>query len=265
MRQGAILVSEYAIRFSELSRHSPTFVSTVKDRVCRFIEGLNYDIRFSMARELETNTPFQQVVEIARRLEGMRGQDRKDREAKRPRGTRGFSGGHASATTRHCMGYASGLVHSVVPATSSALATSRSQVAYYALPLSNTPTARGAFSAMPGLPWLEWRGTLDYIPNRVVSFVKAHRMVEKGCEAYLALVRDSGVDTPTVESVPIVRDFPDVFSSDLLGMPPDKDIDFGIDLFTGTQPISIPPYRMALVELKDLKEHLQELLDKGFI
>ncbi|XP_070054351.1 uncharacterized protein [Nicotiana tomentosiformis] len=119
--------------------------------------------------------------------------------------------------------------------------------------------------AMPGLPRLEWRGALDYVPSRVISFLKARQIVEKGCNDYLAFVRDVSADTPTVESVPAVRDFPDVFPVVLLGMPPNRDIDYGIDLLLGTQPISIPPYRMALAELKELKEQLQELLDKGFI
>ncbi|XP_070050877.1 uncharacterized protein [Nicotiana tomentosiformis] len=119
--------------------------------------------------------------------------------------------------------------------------------------------------AMPVLPRLEWRSTLEYTPRRVISFLKAQRMVEKGYDAYLAYVRDVSIDTHTVESVPVVRDFPDVFPADLLGIPPDRDIDFGIDLLPGTQPISIPPYRMAPSELKELKEQLQELLDKGFI
>jgi len=48
-------------------------------------------------------------------------------------------------------------------------------------------------------------------------------------------------------------------------MPLDRDIDFGMDLLSGTQPISIPPYRMASAEVRELKEKLQELLDKGFI
>ncbi|XP_070054713.1 uncharacterized protein [Nicotiana tomentosiformis] len=115
---------------------------------------------------------------------------------------------------------------------------------------------------MPVLPQLERRGALDYFPNMVVSFLKAQRMVEKGCDAYLAYVRDTSVDTPTVESVLVVRDFPDIFIVDLSGMPPDKDIDFGIDLLPGTQPISIPPYRMSPAELKVLKEQLQDLLDR---
>ncbi|WMV18926.1 hypothetical protein MTR67_012311 [Solanum verrucosum] len=44
-----------------------------------------------------------------------------------------------------------------------------------------------------------------------------------------------------------------------------REIDFGIDLLPDTQPISIPPYRMAPTELKELKEKLKDLLDKGFI
>ena len=49
------------------------------------------------------------------------------------------------------------------------------------------------------------------------------------------------------------------------GMPPDRDIDFCIDLEPDTRPISIPPYRMAPAELRELKAQLQELLSKGFI
>ncbi|XP_070046333.1 uncharacterized protein [Nicotiana tomentosiformis] len=51
-------------------------------------------------------------------------------------------------------------------------------------------------------------------------------MVEKGCNAYLAFMRDVSVNTPRVELVPVVRDYPDIFLADLSGMLPDRDIDF---------------------------------------
>ncbi|XP_070003161.1 uncharacterized protein [Nicotiana sylvestris] len=86
--------------------------------------------------------------------------------------------------------------------------------------------------AMPGLPRLEWMGTLNYTPSRVISFLKAQRMVEKRCDVYIAYVRDVSIDTPTVESVLVVRDFPDLFPADLLGMPPDRNISFGIYLLS---------------------------------
>ena len=90
-------------------------------------------------------------------------------------------------------------------------------------------------------------------------------MVSKGCLAFLAHLRDNITQVPSIESVSIVREFLDVFPADLPGMPPDRDIDFSIDLEPGTRPISIPPYRMAPAELRDLKAQLQELLSKGFI
>ena len=68
-----------------------------------------------------------------------------------------------------------------------------------------------------------------------------------------------------IGDIPIVREFSDVFPDDLLGLPSDREIEFSIDLLLGTAPISKAPYRMAPTELKELKEQLVELLDKGFI
>ncbi|XP_070032490.1 uncharacterized protein [Nicotiana tomentosiformis] len=87
---------------------------------------------------------------------------------------------------------------------------------------------------MPGVLRLEWRGSPDYVSSKVISHLKAKRMVDKGCLAYLAFTMDVNADIPTVESVPVVRNFPDVFSAKLLGIPPDRDIDFGIDLVPDT-------------------------------
>ncbi|XP_043817392.1 uncharacterized protein LOC122725037, partial [Manihot esculenta] len=64
---------------------------------------------------------------------------------------------------------------------------------------------------------------------------------------------------------PVVSEFLDVFPDELPGLPPAREIEFEIELMPGTRPISIPPYRMAPAELKELKEQLQELVDKGFI
>ena len=68
-----------------------------------------------------------------------------------------------------------------------------------------------------------------------------------------------------LEDIPIVKEFPDVFPDDISGLPPDREVEFTIDLIPGTKPISIPPYRMAPVELRELKAQLEELLNNGFI
>ena len=90
-------------------------------------------------------------------------------------------------------------------------------------------------------------------------------MVERGCLSHLAFIRDTSVESPPMDFISVVQEFLDVFPSDLLGVPPDRDIDFAIDLEPGTKHISIPPYRMAPAELKELKDQLQDLLSKGFI
>ena len=68
-----------------------------------------------------------------------------------------------------------------------------------------------------------------------------------------------------LEVIPVVCEYPDVFPEDLPGMPPDRDIEFVIELQPGTAPISRRPYRMTPSELAELKVQLQELQDKGFI
>ncbi|WVZ58717.1 LOW QUALITY PROTEIN: hypothetical protein U9M48_008957, partial [Paspalum notatum var. saurae] len=79
----------------------------------------------------------------------------------------------------------------------------------------------------------------------------------------VAAVNATEVDE--IRKIPVVCDFPDVFPEELPGLPPDRDVEFRIDLVPGTAPVSKRPYRMAPDELKELKIQLQEQLDKGFI
>ena len=87
------------------------------------------------------------------------------------------------------------------------------------------------------------------------------RMLRKGCQGYLAYVVDTWKEGILVDEIPVVREFPD----DIASLPPEREAEFTIDLIPGTEPISIPPYRMAPAELRELKAQLKELLNKGFI
>jgi hypothetical protein len=78
-------------------------------------------------------------------------------------------------------------------------------------------------------------------------------------------VKVSQLDANQGSVVPVVNEFPDVFPEELPGMPPDRDIEFVIELKPGTTPIYRTPYRMATPELAELKEHIKELLEKGCI
>jgi hypothetical protein len=68
-----------------------------------------------------------------------------------------------------------------------------------------------------------------------------------------------------LDEIPVVCEYPDVFPDELAGMPPDRDVEFVIELQPGTAPISKQPYRMPPKELAGLKNQLPELLDKGYI
>ncbi|KAL0333111.1 UNVERIFIED_CONTAM: RNA-directed DNA polymerase [Sesamum calycinum] len=87
----------------------------------------------------------------------------------------------------------------------------------------------------------------------------------EGCEAYLAHVIDAKKVNPTLEEIPVVRNFPEVFPDDLPGLPPHREVDFTIETLPGVASISIASYRMAPVELQKLKKQLEELLEKGFV
>jgi hypothetical protein len=73
------------------------------------------------------------------------------------------------------------------------------------------------------------------------------------------------LDTSQGSEVLVVNEFPDVFPEELPGKPPDRDIEFVIELKPGITPIYKTPYGMATPELAELKEHIKELLEKGFI
>nr|GEY22057.1 putative reverse transcriptase domain-containing protein [Tanacetum cinerariifolium] len=82
---------------------------------------------------------------------------------------------------------------------------------------------------------------------------------------FLATIHDTTSDVPSIHDQPIVSEFPDVFPDELPRIPPVREVKFNIELISGTEPISKAPYRMAPIELKELKDQLQELLERGFI
>ncbi|KAK8647250.1 hypothetical protein V6N13_120998 [Hibiscus sabdariffa] len=103
-----------------------------------------------------------------------------------------------------------------------------------------------------------------YLSN-VVSVLTADRMIRKGYEVFLATILNTKGSLSQIEEIQTVREFPDVFPEELPGLPPDRDVEFEIETYPGSAPVSMAPYRMAPKELKELKVQLQELLDRGFI
>ena len=117
----------------------------------------------------------------------------------------------------------------------------------------------------PGKLEVRFRGLCRELSSCMISAMAAQRMLRKGCQGYLAYVVETGKEWTILDEIPVGREFPDVFPDDIAGLPPEREVEFTIDLIPGTQPISIPPYRMAPAELRELKAQLEELLSKGFI
>ena len=96
---------------------------------------------------------------------------------------------------------------------------------------------------------------LDNLPV-VISFLTVKKYLRKGYEAYLAFVLNTQVSELKIELVRVVCEFTNVFLEELPGLPLVREVEFGIELVPSTAPTRFSPYRMALMELKELKVQL---------
>ena len=99
----------------------------------------------------------------------------------------------------------------------------------------------------------------------VISLMAVRRLIRQGCVVYLCSITKDKKEDVKLEDIPVVKEFPDVFSEEIPGLPPKRETDFEIELEPGARPISKSPYRMAPAELKELKVQLEDLLQKGYI
>ena len=117
----------------------------------------------------------------------------------------------------------------------------------------------------PGETEVVFYGLRKILPTSTMTAMRVSKMLRNSNQGYLPYaleVRDSG---SRLEDVPGIREFPDVFPKDLPTIPPDREIDFQIELALRTEPISKVPYRMAPSELKELKVQMEELVSKGLV
>ena len=112
---------------------------------------------------------------------------------------------------------------------------------------------------------VKFRGIRREVFSSMISTMEEQRMLHKGCQGCLAYVVETGKEGTLVDEIPVVREFPEVFPNDIIGLPLDRKVDFTIDLILGTEPISIPLYKTDLAKLRELKAQLEELLSKRFI
>ncbi|WVZ58292.1 hypothetical protein U9M48_008575 [Paspalum notatum var. saurae] len=122
-----------------------------------------------------------------------------------------------------------------------------------------------------GMEWLKQHKAMIDVGSRTVQLCSSsgtdviiHVPLHKHV-SHTVNVAETRTEAQALAKIPVACEYPDVFPEELPGLPPDRDVEFRIDLVPGTAPVSKRPYRMAPDELKELKTQLQEQLDKGFI
>eukprot|EP00253_Pinus_taeda_P008047 PITA_08047 len=113
----------------------------------------------------------------------------------------------------------------------------------------------------------EMQGIKQPVQVRPITANQLTKCIRKGCQVYAIQVgyADSKDKSASLNSIPIIQEFTDVFPEEIPGLPPRRNIDFTIELVPGAAPVSRAPYRMSIPELTELKMQLQELLDKEYI
>ncbi|GKE08772.1 pol protein [Tanacetum coccineum] len=108
-----------------------------------------------------------------------------------------------------------------------------------------------------GMDWLSKNEAIISCQNKLIR-VKT----PSGGETF---IYDIQKNTPKLDSILTVWEFPDVFPEELPSITPDREVEFHIDLILVSTHVAKNPYRLAPSEIQELMKQLQELLDKGFI
>uniref|UniRef100_A0A2N9GV60 RNA-directed DNA polymerase n=1 Tax=Fagus sylvatica TaxID=28930 RepID=A0A2N9GV60_FAGSY len=116
------------------------------------------------------------------------------------------------------------------------------------------------FDVILGMNWLAaYHASVDCFEKEVVfrpPALRANRLLRKGCRGFLASVVDLQKKELEIEDIPVVREFPDVFPEDLPGLPPDREVEFSIDLVPGAQVFSKIDLRSGYHQLKIKSEDI---------
>ncbi|GJR53704.1 putative reverse transcriptase domain-containing protein [Tanacetum coccineum] len=131
------------------------------------------------------------------------------------------------------------------------------------------PLGHGSFDVIVGMDWLSQHKAVIVCHEKVVEIpVEDGRILRVHGERTVGItkaLKSAKEDEPKLSDISVVREFEDVFPEDLSGLPPQRQVEFRIDLVPGATPIAKSPYRLAPSEMQELSGQLQELQDKGFI
>ncbi|XP_075102717.1 uncharacterized protein LOC142177538 [Nicotiana tabacum] len=220
-------VSTYNTKFCKLAIYAPYLVPTEEARVQRFVDGLVGRLYTVVAPQMKTLS-YSDEVDLARKIEN-KGREERAASDLRTTGTgnRGRGAGDR-ATVNQGQGNACRVA---TPVGESLL----SEYVYRACQIRVEVDCHAKIVKfeIPNEPSFILKGSQVPETCKIVSFMKAQRLPKKGCLGLLAIVNDIRKETVSIENVPVVREFSDVFPEDLPGLPPVREIDFDSVAFLG--------------------------------
>ncbi|KAH0741272.1 hypothetical protein KY290_034315 [Solanum tuberosum] len=266
------IVHQHGVEFVLFQLQGMLLVTNEEDRIHLFVRELNSELQVLFVHMTSAGRNFNEVTNFVKKVKEVRRDSQAKALAKKAKSSGNFQGSYSRGSGRPTL--AARPIQSTMPASTGRgnvqpgreVAHQDDRAQCYAFSGKNEAKASDAvITEILGREKLEWEGVYQPKHAKIISFIRASKLAGQGCLAYLDNIRDVEVESPSIESIPVVSEFREVFLIDLPGVPPDRDIDFFIDLEPSTHPISIPLYRMAPAELRELKAQIQELLNEGFI
>ncbi|GKA47683.1 hypothetical protein Tco_0740566 [Tanacetum coccineum] len=114
----------------------------------------------------------------------------------------------------------------------------------------------GGFDIIIGMDWLSRYDATILCGEK--------KYIEKGGELFLAQVTEQEPKEKRLEDVPVIRDFPEVFPEDLLGLPPPRQVEFRIDLIPGAAPVARAPYRFSTIRNEGVVQATARVVGERF-
>ncbi|WVZ89218.1 hypothetical protein U9M48_035647 [Paspalum notatum var. saurae] len=251
---------QYVQSFIHLSQYLLGDVADDPSRAARLLSGFDSTLLTHLRHQYQSST---ELVDTALDMENRLRVANEDQKRKRHRSSRG-SPPTAHHHSRHSFLHPALLSHRelrVLALTAARPGTSARTAGYLVasrvppLQLAARESRRG-----PRLRRVKFTSSTWTRFRPASRYLLVHIPEQKHIEAIV-----NTTELQEIKKIPVVCEFPDVFLEELPGLPPDRDVEFKIDLVPGTAPVSRRPYRIAPDELKELKTQLQEQLDKGFI
>ncbi|WVZ84833.1 hypothetical protein U9M48_031820 [Paspalum notatum var. saurae] len=255
LQQGNISVLEYVQAFIRLSQYSPEDVDTDPRRAARLLGGFDPTLLTHLGRRYDS---FTELVNAAIDKEHRLREVHEDQRRKRLASTPPSSSSQWQWVVHRPLSH---IYHNDMRQQKEQHCTED----FYVDPVV---LLNQGIDIILGMDWMKQHNVLLDITSRTVEIKSSTS--GKTMHIHLPIHKQlshtvNAAEAQLIEKIPVVFDFPDVFPEELPGLPPDRDVEFAIELVPGTAPVSRRPYRMAPDELKELKVQLQEQLDKGFI